>query len=197
MSRPGGPARGAVTSGAPAAQGTMGVMDIRPARIEDVPEIAVVHVRSWQAAYGGLLPQAYLDGLDPSQRIGQWEQSLSAPDRSYGETVVADAGGGLSGFVSYGPARDDDVDPQRAGEIYAIYLLPAAWDKGIGRQLMAAALDRLGEAGFHQVILWVLDSNARARRFYEADGWLADGSAKRDDSFGVPMTEVRYVRSLP
>jgi hypothetical protein len=95
----------------------MGVMDIRPARMEDVPQIAVVHVRSWQAAYRGLLPQAYLDGL--------------------------------------------------------------------------------AEAGFGQVILWVLDSNARARRFYEAGGWLADGAAKRDDSFGVPMNEVRYRRSLP
>jgi hypothetical protein len=54
--------------------GKMGVMDIRPARMQDVPEIAVVHVRSWQAAYRGLLPQAYLDGLDPAQRIGQWER---------------------------------------------------------------------------------------------------------------------------
>jgi hypothetical protein len=32
-------------------------MDIRPARMEDVPEIAAVHVRSGQAAYRGLLPQ--------------------------------------------------------------------------------------------------------------------------------------------
>jgi hypothetical protein len=45
--------------------GKMGVMDIRPAGMEDVPEIAVAHVRSWQAAYRGLLPQAYLDGLGP------------------------------------------------------------------------------------------------------------------------------------
>jgi ribosomal protein S18 acetylase RimI-like enzyme len=174
----------------------MGVVDIRPARTEDVPQIAVVHVRSWQAAYRGLLPQAYLDGLDPSQRIGQWKRIVSAADWSNGGTLVADAGGRLSGFVSYGPARDDDADSRRAGEIYAIYLVPAAWDEGTGRQLMAAALDRLGEAGFDQVILWVLDSNARARRFYEAGGWLADGAAKRDDSFGVPMTEVRYRRSL-
>jgi hypothetical protein len=43
----------------------------------------------------------------------------------------------------------------------------------------------------------VLDSNARARRFYEAGGWHADGAAKQDDSFGVPMTEERYRRSLP
>ena len=174
----------------------MGVMDIRAARMEDVPEIAVVHVRSWQAAYQGLLPQAYLDGLDPSQRIGQWERSLSATEWSHGGTLVAGAGGRLSGFVSYGPARDDDADSPRAGEIYAIYLVPAVWDEGIGRQLMAAALDRLGEAGFDRVILWVLDSNGRARRFYEAGGWLADGAAKRDDSFGVTMTEVRYRRSL-
>jgi ribosomal protein S18 acetylase RimI-like enzyme len=175
----------------------MGVMDIRAAQMEDVPRIATVHVRSWQAAYRGLLPQAYLDGLDPAQRIGQWERILSAAGWPDGETLVADAGGRLSGFVSYGPARDDDADSRRAGEIYAIYLMPAAWDGGIGRQLMTAALGRLGEAGFGQAILWVLDSNARARRFYEAGGWLADGAAKQDDSFGVPMTEVRYRRSLP
>ena len=111
--------------------------------------------------------------------------------------LVADAGGRVPGFVSYGPARDDDTDSRRTGEIYAIYLVPAAWDEGIGRQLMAAALDRLGKSGFDQVILWVLDSNARARRFYEAGGWRADGAEKRDEGFGVPMTEVRYRRSLP
>lgn len=46
-------------------RGKTGVMDIRPTRMQDAPEIAVVHVLSWQAAYRGLLPQAYLDGLDP------------------------------------------------------------------------------------------------------------------------------------
>ena len=172
-------------------------MDIRPARMTDVAEIAAVHVRSWQAAYRGLLPQAYLDGLDPGQRTGQWERVLSTADWSRGGTLVADAGERLSGFVSYGPARDDDADSGQAGEIYAIYLLPAAWDEGTGRQLMAAALGRLGEAGFGQVILWVLDSNVRARRFYEAGGWHADGPVKQDDSFGIPLTEVRYRRSLP
>lgn len=165
--------------------------------MKDVAEIAAVHVRSWQAAYRGLLPQAYLDGLDPGQRMGQWERVLSAADWSAGGTLVADAGGHLPGFVSYGPARDDDADSGQAGEVYAIYLVPAAWDEGIGRQLMAAALSRLGEAGFGQVILWVLDSNVRARRFYEAGGWHADGAVKQDDSFGVLMTEVRYRRSLP
>jgi GNAT superfamily N-acetyltransferase len=107
--------------------------------MEDVAEIDVVHVRCWQVAYRGLLPQAYVDGLDPGQRIGQWERSLSAAKRSDGGTLVAGAGGRLSGFVSYGPARDDDAESRRAGEIYAIYLVPAAWGAGIGRQLMTAS----------------------------------------------------------
>lgn len=103
----------------------------------------------------------------------------------------------MCGFVSYGPARDDDAGSPRAGEIYAIYLAPAAWGQGTGRQLRAAAFGRLGEAGSGQVILWVLGSNTRARRFYQAGGWLDDGAVKHDDSFGVPVTEVRYRRSLP
>ncbi|MBV9093965.1 MAG: hypothetical protein JO132_08830 [Streptosporangiaceae bacterium] len=62
---------------------------------------------------------------------------------------------------------------------------------------MAAALERLAAAGFEQAILWVLDSNVRARRFYEAGGWSTDGAVKDDDSRGFRMTEVRYRRPLP
>ena len=92
---------------------------------------------------------------------------------------MADVGGRLSGFVSYGPARDDDAYSRQAGEIYAIYLMPAAWDEGIGRQLMAAALDRLGEAGFDQVILWVLDlMPGRAASMRRAAGMLMGQRSK-------------------
>jgi len=62
---------------------------------------------------------------------------------------------------------------------------------------MAAALGPLDQAGFGQVILWVLDSNARARRFYEAGGWLDDGPLSMMTASASPVTEVRYRRSLP
>jgi hypothetical protein len=61
---------------------------------------------------------------------------------------------------------------------------------------MNAALGRLAEAGFTEATLWALDSNVRARRFYEAGGWSADGALKNDESRGFPMTEVRYHKSL-
>jgi GNAT superfamily N-acetyltransferase len=202
---------------------------IRAARTADAAQIAVVHVRSWQSAYRGLLPQAYLDGLDPAQRVGRWERSLAevtagagagagadvraGADVSVGAGVsvgadvgagtgragvlVADAHGTLLGFASFSPSRDDDADQDRVGEITAIYLLPDAWGKGVGRRLMDAALGCLAESGFGQATLWVLDANARARRFYEAGGWSADGARKLDETRGFPLAEVRYRRPLP
>lgn len=175
----------------------MEAVAIRPARIEDAPAIAVVHVRSWQGAYRGLLPQDFLDGLDPAQRVGRWQRAVSAADGTATGTIVADADGEVAGFVSYSPSRDSDVNPGQVGEIQAIHLLPAAWGRGMGRRLMGAALSRLAEAGFRQATLWVLDSNARARRFYEAGGWSADGAQRRDEDRGFPVTQVRYRRPLP
>jgi hypothetical protein len=56
---------------------------------------------------------------------------------------------------------------------------------------------RLATVGYGQVTLWVLASNARARRFYEAAGLRPDGAVKVDDSRGFALSEVRYRRSLP
>jgi len=170
---------------------------VRPARAEDAGQIALVHVRSWQGAYRGLIPQAYLEGLDVAQRTQMWERTLAETEDPNAGVLVADEGGSVVGFVGYFPSRDPDADPGLVGEIGAIYLLPGAWGGGIGRRLMDAAIDRLAGAGFAQATLWVLDSNVRARRFYEAGGWSADGTAKQDDSRGFPLSEVRYRRSLP
>jgi ribosomal protein S18 acetylase RimI-like enzyme len=174
----------------------MGGTVIRAARVGDASQIAAVHVRSWQGAYRGLLPQAYLDGLHPAQRVGRWERTLAEAHDGREGVLVADASGTLLGFVGYSPSRDADMDPARVGEIDAIYLLPSAWGQGVGRRLMGDALARLAEAQFDQVMLWVLDSNVRARRFYEAGGWLADGARKTEESRGFPITQVRYKRSL-
>jgi hypothetical protein len=62
---------------------------------------------------------------------------------------------------------------------------------------MTAALGRLAAAGFAQATLWVLDANARARRFYEAGGWSDNGSVRTEDFQGLRLTEVRYRRQLP
>ena len=78
-------------------------------------------------------------------------------------------------------------------EVRLLYTRPDRIGEGAGTQLIEAAK----KSGVGALELWCFQANARARRFYEAGGWHADGAAKRDDSFGAPMTEVRYRRSLP
>ena len=138
--------------------------EIRAARTADAAQLALVHVRSWQSAYRGLVPQEYLDGLDPALRLVRWERILTQLDPVSGGVLVAEDGSRLQGFVGYGPSRDADTNPRETGEITVLYLLPEVWGQGIGRQLMTAAVSGLTAAGYDQAVLWVLDSNARARR---------------------------------
>ncbi|MDI6102618.1 GNAT family N-acetyltransferase [Actinoplanes sp. NEAU-A12] len=170
-------------------------MSVRAAVPGDAAALAEVHVRTWQAAYAGLIPQDYLDSLDPAQREPGWRRWL-ADLRPPTAILAWESPDGVAGFVAIMPSRDPDAEPGETGEITAIYLLPAYWGRGAGRELMAAALRRLTEAGFRQATLWVLGTNARARRFYEAAGWRPDGVAKTDDSWGFPLDEVRYRRDL-
>ncbi len=162
---------------------------IRPATSRDAERLALVHVRSWQGAYRGLLPQDYLDGLAPEQRVRQWRRTLAGSDWPRSGVLVAEDGD-LVGFACIGPSRD--AAPVQVGEISSIYVLPAHWGVGVGTRLMAAALASLRAAGFAEAHLWVLDTNARAIRFYESAGWRADGDGKTAEIGGVTITEVRY-----
>ena len=101
----------------------------------------------------------------------------------------------MVGFVTFGPSEDEPLDP-RVGEVYAIYVDTSYWDRGYGRDLFAAAVRGLTDAGFGAATLWVLETNTRARRFYEAAGWITDGGKKTDQRGDVVLHEVRY-RSAP
>ena len=171
-------------------------MRIRRATSADAGAIADVHVRSWQAAYQGLVPQDYLDGMDPAEHRPTWERRLAETAWPRMGVLVAEADGRVVGFAGMMPTRDHDEDPASVAEIASIYLIPEAWDRGIGKALMKAALDALSRAGFRQATLWVLDTNVRARRFYEATGWRNDGSIKQDTIRGLALIETRYRHPL-
>jgi ribosomal protein S18 acetylase RimI-like enzyme len=162
---------------------------VRPATVADAPAIGRLHVRAWQAAYRGHMPDAYLDGLRAEDRAAGWERYLGREGRR-GAVLVAEQAGQVTGFANLGPAED----PQGAGELYAINVDPDAWGTGAGRALLEAAQAELGRLGFAESVLWVLPANARARRFYEAAGWAADGTERTADALGVTVPEMRYRR---
>jgi ribosomal protein S18 acetylase RimI-like enzyme len=162
---------------------------VRPATAADAPAMGRLHVRAWQAAYRGHMPDDYLDGLRAEDRAAGWERFLGR-EREWGAVLVAEQGGVVTGFVNLGPAED----PPGAGELYAINVDPDAWGTGAGRALLQAAQAELARLGFEETVLWVLPANARARRFYEIAGWACDGTERTMEVQGVVVPEVRYRR---
>jgi ribosomal protein S18 acetylase RimI-like enzyme len=166
---------------------------IDPASWQDCRAIAECHVSSWQQAYRDLLPPAYLDALLVSEREARWRIILES--RSSRVLVAREVGrlDGVVGFVSFGASRDAGAPVDRA-EITALYVTPAAWSRGVGRELWRAAAVALAAEGYRTVSLWVLAGNTRATRFYQKTGFtLEPGSCTEVELGGVTLDKVRYL----
>src|SRR5262249_39997041 len=156
---------------------------LRPAHPEDAIEVACVHVRSWQEGYRGLLPDAFLDQLRPEDRAARYDFSHLDPAKPH--TIVATDAGAITGFVTTMPSLDEGM--QDYGELCALYVDPEWWGHGIGRALAAEARARLSAQGFRQALLWVLNGNERAQRFYRKDRWVPDGAQRIEIKWGVKL----------
>jgi ribosomal protein S18 acetylase RimI-like enzyme len=164
--------------------------------VADAVAIARVHVRAWQAAYGGgLMPDEYLESLSVEERAVIWSRALQQPLRPRrARLVIEDDGGTIVGFILVGPAGGDHAATE--GELFAINVDPDHWGTGAAAALHDAGMDQMRKAGFDRAVLWVHPKNARARRFYESHGWQSDDLERREDVMGVEVPEVRYSVSL-
>lgn len=166
-------------------------MHIRAATPEDALEVARVHVRAWQAGYRDLLPHGYLECLRPEARAQRY--NFSNEDIQHPATLVAEEDR-ICGFATTMATRSPDL-PEH-GELCALYVDPAEWGKGIGKALLTAAASRLAQQGFKHAVLWLLNGNQRAERFYRNDGWKPDGLTRVEAVWGIAVTQTRYRRGL-
>lgn len=150
----------------------------RLATPDDAGAIAALHVAGWQGAYGGMVNQAYLDELSVEQRQRSWADWLQNPAL---RVLLAFDGDTAAGFCSFGkiltpPPGQSNIRPAYTCEIMALYLLPAYYRHGIGRQMMQTAAQTLLAEKHAGLALWVLAANKRACAFYEALGGQRIGS---------------------
>lgn len=170
-------------------------MLIRSAVEEDTGPLAALHVASRRAAYRGLMPDRLLDGPDvEAERARAWRERLASPAPG-ARTWVAEDEGGLLGFIASGPTREPELDPGRVADVFSLYLAPARFGQGVGRALLDHTLDDLRARGFQEVVLWVLEGNARAERFYARAGF-APGKHEVKVDGGVDLPHVRWARRL-
>jgi ribosomal protein S18 acetylase RimI-like enzyme len=166
-------------------------MRVESATAKDCRAIAEVHVESWQQAYKGILPEAYLASLSIDEREAMWRQMI---EREPSHLVLARTANQIIGFVAFGASRDEGAPVERA-EIWAIYVKPASWSTGAGRLLWLEAMRRIVAEGYKSISLWVIAGNARAARFYERAGFVLEPESRKSFELGgISLEELRYVR---
>ena len=160
---------------------------LRPARQDDIPAMVALQRATWEAALVELLPEPLESEAD------EWEARLGEALATEGvEALLAHTATGLAGLVVLGANRDIDPAPG-TGEIRALFVSAEQWRTGVGRALVAGALERLAAMEYARASLWSLRDNGRANLFYERLGFRRDG-ATQSRSPGVP--EVRYAREI-
>ncbi len=167
-------------------------MMIRRATPDDAAAIAHVHVLTARSQYVGIMPADFLASLSIEERTKQWRARLEDPAwiaTGGAAFVTADVSGAVVGFTSCGPSGESDW-PQFAGEIYLLYVLPAAQGFGAGKRLVSAAASHLANSGMASMLLSTLAANP-SRRFYEKLGGRLLGS-KMIAGWGSTLEHVYY-----
>jgi GNAT superfamily N-acetyltransferase len=167
------------------------VTTVREATVADADAIGRVQVETWRTAYAGLLPRETIDAFDVGARQAMWREGLARTPQRGSATFVAVVKDEVVGFTTVGASHSEDG----TGELYAIYVDPSRWGSGAGRALIERAEASLRESGFPSALLWVLEGNDRAERFYRTAGWEHDGE-KEDDFQGATVIELRYRKQL-
>jgi GNAT superfamily N-acetyltransferase len=161
---------------------------VREATLADAEGIARVHTDSWQTSYRGILPDTVLDRIDVGQRAESRKKILR--DRSVFQLVAYDVThGDIVGFCDAGASRRH---MPYAGEVYAIYLAHRAKRHGIGQEMFERVQAWLVANEMRSMIVWVLENNHHARRFYEAMGGR-QGSKLSSRVGGYPVVELSYI----
>jgi GNAT superfamily N-acetyltransferase len=166
-----------------------GSVTIREATCADAGGVARVQVDTWRSAYRGMVPDSYLDAMDPKESAERWGRGISNPEWRGFAFVAEDDRSEIVGFAVGGPQRSEVAGYE--GELNAIYVLDDRQGKGTGRSLAGAVARELLARGMRSMVVWVLTDNHPARRFYESLGgvWLRESEFDLD---GLKLMETCY-----
>jgi GNAT superfamily N-acetyltransferase len=140
---------------------------IRRAAPRDAEAIARVRIDGWRTSYRGLVPAAYLDGMQVDASAALWDKILTAGPNpasvfvaTHGDEVIGFAAGNMLAEPRFG----------LNAELIAVYLRREFQRVGLGRRLIAAVVDAQRALGATGMIVWVIAGNKPARALYEALG---------------------------
>jgi GNAT superfamily N-acetyltransferase len=157
---------------------------IRAAGAEEAAAMVAVHEEAWDATLGELIGRPLEQIASRTDREARMRKGLEhLPEDA--AVLVAERNGAIVGM---GVVRLPSGEP---GEVRDLYVAPAAWGSGVASVLLEHLVHWLWERGATSAGLWVGADNARARRFYEREGWTIDGEERISE---LGPTEMHYRR---
>jgi GNAT superfamily N-acetyltransferase len=161
---------------------------MRRAGVADAAFIAELHCQSWRSAYRGMMPDAYLDGQMPAERLAHWQQMMPKLEAGAGTVVFAERDGQVAGFFCV-------MQPDAQGSVLLeqLHAVPGSRGGGVGTAMLEAARAWALARGARAMHLLVLESNGPAIGFYESRGWRLAGRKDDDVLGGINVVALRYV----
>lgn len=160
-------------------------MEIRYVTSMDNPlDISEIYEKSWKCAYRDIIPTDYLDSIPK----GRWANSITKVGM---HSLVITENNRIIGTASFCKSRWKQYNEY--GEIVSIYFLPEYMGKGYGHYLLNACIEELKKSGYHKILLWVLEENQRARKFYENNGFVCTDNILYDNIGGKDLREMMYL----
>ncbi len=165
----------------------MGYM-IRKVQAGDETHLAYIQTESWKAAFRNILPEEILQKTTEINRATAMYKRLL--DEHTGNGYILEVNGIPHCIAWWDKARDDDMTDY--AELICIHSLQDNWRKGYGTKMMKKVLGDIKDAGYTKAMLWVFADNDRARKFYEARGFVTYGKTKPC----FETQEICYERNL-
>ena len=133
------------------------------------------------------------DGWAPPSLTGEVEHLHERLADEQVWCLLAEAGGEVVGQITVLPASRAPraVDEPALAHLSNIFVREDMWGSGLARALQAAGVEAARERGFTQMRLFVAVGQARARRFYEREGWVPTGDEFFDPVPGLQLVEYR------
>lgn len=158
---------------------------LRPATADDVEALAALFHRGWHDAHAGHVP----DGLTERRTLAAFRDRVAARVSDTDDTTVAEVDGAVAGFVMIAGA-----------EVEQVYVDRSFRGSGLASTLLAEAERQVAALGHDEAWLAVVVGNARARAFYERQGWVDEGDLAYEvtalgETYLSPCR--RYTKRLP
>jgi RimJ/RimL family protein N-acetyltransferase len=136
--------------------------------------------------------------MEVARRRQSWSHWVCLPPPDSVLVATNGVDGRVAAYCAIGAVREpEDGHPTLpTGELMSIYADPVVWGHGAGHAVHRAALAALAGFRFRHAVLWVFEENARARAFYQRQGWRYDGVRKELEIGDDRPLEVRYSTSL-